>query len=330
MQKPAEIVVDQITKDYGRFRAVDHISFEVSKGSVVGFLGPNGAGKTTTIRMLTCYMPPTSGRASVAGYDVFSQSLQVRENIGYLPESTPLYHEMRVGEYLDYRGKLRGMPRAERRQRIGEVAERCWLGDRLRWLVGNLSKGYRQRLGIADALLHNPSVLVLDEPTVGLDPSQIREARRLIAELAGQHTVLLSTHILSEVELVCQRVIIIGRGRILAQGTPDELKQQGAQRGGGSRLLVEVRGPADQIKSAIAALPGVQDAKVLGSGPVATFEIAGKVEAALREQIAATVVGRGWALREMRTAGMSLEEFFVQITDPSRSGERSDGGREAA
>ncbi|MGC8553004.1 MAG: ABC transporter ATP-binding protein [Phycisphaerae bacterium] len=330
MQKPAEIVVDQITKDYGRFRAVDHISFEVPKGSVVGFLGPNGAGKTTTIRMLTCYMPPTSGRASVAGFDVFSQSLQVRQNIGYLPESTPLYHEMRVSEYLDYRGKLRGMPRAQRRQRIGEVAERCWLGDRLRWVVGNLSKGYRQRLGIADALLHNPPVLVLDEPTVGLDPSQIREARRLIAELAGQHTVLLSTHILSEVELVCQRVIIIGRGRILAQGTPDELKQQGAQLGGGARLLVEVRGPADQVKSAIAALPGVQDAKILGGGPVASFEITGKVEAALREQIAATVVGRGWALREMRTAGMSLEEFFVQITDPGRSGERTDGGREAA
>ena len=330
MQKPAEIVVDQITKDYGRFRAVDHISFEVPKGSVVGFLGPNGAGKTTTIRMLTCYMPPTSGRASVAGFDVFSQSLQVRENIGYLPESTPLYHEMRVGEYLDYRGKLRGMPRAQRRQRIGEVAERCWLGDRLRWLVGNLSKGYRQRLGIADALLHNPPVLVLDEPTVGLDPSQIREARRLIAELAGQHTVLLSTHILSEVELICQRVIIIGRGRILAQGTPDELKQQGAQLGGGARLLVEVRGPADQVKSAIASLPGVQDAKILGGGPVTSFEITGKVEPALREQIAATVVGRGWALREMRTAGMSLEEFFVQITDPGRSGERSDGGREAA
>ncbi|NNM89156.1 MAG: ATP-binding cassette domain-containing protein [Phycisphaerae bacterium] len=320
MQNAAEIVVQRLTKDYGRFRAVDDLSFEVAKGSVVGFLGPNGAGKTTTIRMLTCYMPPSSGRASVAGFDVFGQSLQVRQNIGYLPENTPLYPEMRVEEYLDYRGKLRGMNRVARRQRIAEVAQRCWLTERLRWLVGKLSKGYRQRLGIADALLHNPPVLVLDEPTVGLDPSQIREARKLIAELAGRHTVLLSTHILSEVELVCQRVIIIGRGNILAQGTPDELKQQCARAGApGSRLLVEVRGPSDQVLSAIKALPGVENVQVLADGPVQSLAVVGRLDAQLREQIAALVVQRGWALREMRLGGASLEEFFVQITDPGTS-----------
>src|ERR1043165_5909584 len=207
--RAADIVVDRLTKMYGTFTAVDHISFEVPKGTILGFLGPNGAGKTTTIRMLTCYMPPTSGQATVAGYDVFNDSLKVRENIGYLPESTPLYTEMRVGEYLDFRGRLRGMPREKRRMRIEAVAERTWLKDRLNSVIGTLSKGYRQRVGIADALLHNPPVVVLDEPTVGLDPSQIREARTLISELGGDHTVLLCTHILQEVEMVCQKVIIV-------------------------------------------------------------------------------------------------------------------------
>jgi len=316
MAPSADIVVDTLSKSYGRFVAVDRISFEVQKGSIVGFLGPNGAGKTTTIRMLTCYMPPTSGAAKVAGFDVFHQSLEVRRNIGYLPESAPLYPEMRVNEYLAYRGRLRDMNRRAIKQRTGEVAEMCALADRLRWQIGKLSKGYRQRLGIADALLHNPPVLVLDEPTVGLDPAQIRETRRLIANLAGQHTVLLSTHILSEVELVCQRVIIIGRGRILAQGTPEELKQQCAQRSKAAGILVEVRGPAQQVRSALGALTGVEEVQLISDGSVATLRINGKLDPALREQIAATIYQRGWALREMRTSGASLEEFFVQITDP--------------
>src|SRR3954470_13318220 len=226
MSQAADIVVERLTKVYGSFLAVDHISFEVPKGTILGFLGPNGAGKTTTIRMLTCYMPPTAGTARVAGFDVFTESLKVKESIGYLPESTPLYTEMRVGEYLDFRGRLRGMDRETRRKRIAIVTERTWLTDRVRSVIGTLSKGYRQRVGIADALLHNPPVLVLDEPTVGLDPSQIREARRLISELAGDHTVLLSTHILQEVEMVCQRVIIVARGKIVAQGTPEELKNR--------------------------------------------------------------------------------------------------------
>ncbi len=318
MPEQYDIVADKLTKSYGKFTAVDRISFEVPRGSVVGFLGPNGAGKTTTIRMLTCFMPPTSGSARVAGHDVFYESMAVRQKIGYLPESTPLYLEMRVGEYLTYRGKLRGMGRADLKKAIGHVTDMCWLSDRLRWPIGKLSKGYRQRLGIADALLHNPPVLVLDEPTVGLDPSQIRETRKLIGNLAGQHTVLLSTHILSEVELICQRVVIIGRGKILAQGTPDELKS-GSRTGDKARLLVDVRGPAAQVKSALAALPGVQEITVVSDGPVCSLQLTGRVDGALREQVAALVLQRGWALRELRSGGMSLEEFFVQIIDPGAS-----------
>ncbi len=310
----ADIVVENLTKAYGSFLAVKGISFEVPRGQIVGFLGPNGAGKTTTIRMLTCYMPPTSGRASVAGHDVFRESLQVRKHIGYLPESTPLYTEMRVGEYLDFKARLHGMARDARRKRVAEVAARCWLTDRLRSLVGTLSKGYRQRVGIADAMLHNPGVLVLDEPTVGLDPSQIREARKLIAELGGDHTVMLCTHILQEVEMVCQRVIIVAQGRIVAQGTPEELKNRA-----GAGIRVEVRGPAEQVQAALKTLPGVEKVDLLqgaGSGGVGRFNVRGRMTAELREQIAATVSQRGWSLRELRTEGASLEEFFVQITDP--------------
>ncbi len=315
MAEQFDIIAENLTKSYGKFTAVDNISFAVPRGSVVGFLGPNGAGKTTTIRMLTCFMPPTSGTGRVAGHDVFRESMAVRRKIGYLPENTPLYLEMRVAEYLKYRGMLRGMPRGELAKRIGHVAEMCWLADRLRWPIGKLSKGYRQRLGIADALLHNPPVLVLDEPTVGLDPSQIRETRKLIANLAGRHTVLLSTHILSEVELICQRVVIIGRGKILAQGTPEELKS-GSRTGDKARLLVDVRGPADQVKSALGALTGVESVTVLHDGPVCSMQLTGRLDGTLREQVAATVLQRGWALREMRSGGMSLEEFFVQIIDP--------------
>jgi len=313
MSEPAEIVVEHLSKWYGNLRAVDDISFTVPKGAIIGFLGPNGAGKTTTIRMLTCFMAPTSGKAVVAGHDVFFESLKVRENIGYLPENTPLYTEMRVNEYLDFRGKLRGMDRKTRKRRISEVTERCWIADRLHSVIGTLSKGYRQRVGLADALLHNPRVLVLDEPTVGLDPSQIRAARKLIAELAGDHTVLLSTHILQEVEMICQRVIIVARGKIVAQGTPEELKNRA-----GTGIRVEVRGPADQIQSALHALPGV-DGVEIGDASAGTskFVVLGKMTPELRERIASTIAQRGWNLRELRQEGASLEEFFVRITDPA-------------
>lgn len=309
MADAAEIQVDRLTKSYGSLLAVDHISFEVPKGAIVGFLGPNGAGKSTTIRMLTCFMPPTSGSAKVAGHDVFYDSLAVREKIGYLPESNPLYTEMRVGEYLDFKGKIRGLDRATRKRRIAEVADRCSLTDRLKSLISTLSKGYRQRVGIADALLHNPPVLVLDEPTVGLDPNQIRDVRKLISELAGDHTVLLSTHILPEVEMVCQRVIIIARGKIVAQGTPDELKQKAA---GGIR--VEVRGPSDQVRQTLNALPGVERVDSEPSAGVSKFIVHGKQSVEMRERIAQAVSENKWALRELRQEGASLEEFFVRAT----------------
>src|SRR5437016_8525076 len=242
------ISVSQLTKVYGQTLAVDRISFDVAKGQIVGFLGPNGAGKSTTLRMLTCYLPPTSGGATVNGFDIFHQSQQVRENLGYLPENVPLYTEMKVEEYLDFRGQLRKMPRPERRKRIDYVLEKCWLGNVRRRTIGHLSKGYRQRVGLADSLLHNPAVLILDEPTVGLDPTQIRETRKLVKELGGDHTVMLSTHILPEVEAVCDRAIIIAGGKIVAQGTPEELR---ASRQMEARVMVECRGPARDVENAL-------------------------------------------------------------------------------
>ncbi len=244
------ISVSQLTKVYGQTLAVDHVSFEVPKGQVVGFLGPNGAGKSTTLRMLTCYLPPTDGGATINGFDIFHQSEQVRANLGYLPENVPLYSEMRVEEYLDFRGRLRKMPRADRRERLSYVLERCWLKDVRRRVIGHLSKGYRQRVGLADSLLHNPAVLIMDEPTVGLDPTQIRETRKLIKDLGGDHTVMLSTHILPEVEAVCDRAIIIAGGRIVAQGTPDELRSSRRMQ---ARVLVECRGPAKDVENAAGA-----------------------------------------------------------------------------
>ena len=243
------ISVKDLTKEYGQTLAVDHISFEVPKGQIVGFLGPNGAGKSTTLKMLTCYLPPTSGGATVNGFDIFHQSEQVRQNLGYLPENVPLYTEMKVEEYLDFRGQLRKMPRAERRKRIDYVCRALLAAlTCARKTIGHLSKGYRQRVGLADSLLHNPPVLILDEPTVGLDPTQIRETRKLVKELGGDHTVMLSTHILPEVEAVCDRAIIIAGGKIVAQGTPEELR---ASRRMEARVLVECRGPAKEVETAL-------------------------------------------------------------------------------
>ncbi len=234
------IEVRNLSKIYGQTLAVDNVSFTVSKGQIVGFLGPNGAGKSTTLKMLTCYIPPTSGGATVNGFDIFHQSEQVRATLGYLPENVPLYGEMKVRDYLDFRGRLRKMERGVRRSRIDYVIDRCWLTAMQHKAIGHLSKGYRQRVGLADSLLHDPPVLILDEPTVGLDPAQIRETRKLIRELGGQHTVILSTHILPEVEATCDRAMVIALGRIVAQGTPDELR---ASRRLTARVLVECRGP---------------------------------------------------------------------------------------
>jgi ABC-2 type transport system ATP-binding protein len=310
------ISVSQLTKAYGNVLAVDSISFNVAKGQIVGFLGPNGAGKSTTMRMLTCFMPPTSGSATINGFDIFHQSHQVREHLGYLPENVPLYLEMRVDEYLDFRGRLRGMDRASRKKRIDYVVERCWLGPVRSRTIGHLSKGYRQRVGLADSLLHNPPVLILDEPTVGLDPTQIRETRKLIKDLGGQHTLLLSTHILPEVEAVCDRAIVIASGRVVAQGSPDELR---ASRRLQARVLVECRGPAEQVKNTLARVSGVSKVEMLNGehhpdeGYV-TAAIRPQESRDVREEVARTIIQNGWPLREIRLEHATLEEFFVQVT----------------
>jgi ABC-2 type transport system ATP-binding protein len=307
------ISVSNLTKTYGPVTAVDGVSFEVPKGQVVGFLGPNGAGKSTTLRMLTCYLPPTSGGATVNGFDIFKQSEKVRENLGYLPENVPLYLEMRVAEYLDFRGRLRKMPRAERKRRIDYVADRCWLTTERHRVIGQLSKGYRQRVGLADALLHNPAVLILDEPTVGLDPTQIRETRKLIRDLGGDHTVMLSTHILPEVEAVCDRAVVIARGKIVAQGSPEELR---SSRRMAARLLVECKGPAKDVEMALNRVAGVSKVEVLESGTkgYASMAVRASDGRDVREEVARTVIQHGWPLRELRLEHATLEEFFVQVT----------------
>jgi ABC-2 type transport system ATP-binding protein len=308
------ISVKDLTKEYGQTLAVDHISFDVPKGQIVGFLGPNGAGKSTTLKILTCYLPPTSGGATVNGFDIFHQSEQVRRNLGYLPENVPLYLEMKVEEYLDFRGQLRSMPRPERRKRIDYVCERCWLTTVRRKTIGHLSKGFRQRVGLADSLLHNPPVLILDEPTVGLDPTQIRETRKLVTELGGDHTVMLSTHILPEVEAVCDRAIIIAGGKIVAQGTPEELR---ASRKLEARVMVECRGPAREVEAALSRVSGVHSIEIMnghGEDKYVTAGIRAKEGYDVREEVARTVIQHGWPLREVTLEQTTLEQFFVQVT----------------
>ncbi len=308
------ISVKDLTKEYGQTLAVDHISFDVPKGQIVGFLGPNGAGKSTTLKMLTCYLSPTSGGATVNGFDIFHQSEQVRQHLGYLPENVPLYTEMKVEEYLDFRGQLRKMPRDDRRKRIDYVCERCWLTNVRRKTIGHLSKGYRQRVGLADSLLHNPPVLILDEPTVGLDPTQIRETRKLVTELGGDHTVMLSTHILPEVEAVCDRAIIIAGGKIVAQGTPEELR---ASRRMEARVLVECRGPAREVETALSRVSGVHSVEMFNGNAedkYVTAAIRSKDSYDVREEVARTVIQHGWPLREVKLEQTTLEQFFVQVT----------------
>jgi len=310
------IRVKNLTKAFGSHLAVDNISFQVEPGEIVGFLGPNGAGKSTTMRILTGYMPATSGSASVAGYDVFSQSLEVRRQIGYLPEGNPLYPEMRAREFLHFRGKLRGMTKSERGTAIQRVTERCWLGDFIDRPIGQLSKGMKQRVGLADALLHDPPVLVLDEPTIGLDPTQIRATRKLISELAERHTIILSSHILPEVEATCQRTIIIAGGKIRASGTIDEVRDRIK---GASHLIAEIKAPNQEVTSAIGKLAGVKkvDARAVDGWNRLRIESAEEHDA--REEISALAARKNWSLRELRFEVGSLEEFFIQITAEAKS-----------
>jgi len=304
------IQVKNLTKYYGPTLAVDNISFHVHEGEIVGFLGPNGAGKSTTLRILTCYQPATRGAARVAGYDVLTDSMRVRWQIGYLPENVPLYPEMRAREYLNFRGKLRSLSRSERASSIGRVTERCWLGEFIDRPIGQLSKGMRQRVGLADVLLHDPKVLILDEPTIGLDPAQIRETRRLIQELAQRHTVMLSTHILPEVEQICNRTIIIASGSIVASGTPAELRERIT---GTSRLIAELRGPSEAVVEALQRIAGVKKVEPSFNAGWARVAIETADGRDVREDIFRLAVEKKWPLREMRREVASLEEFFVHI-----------------
>jgi ABC-2 type transport system ATP-binding protein len=311
------IKVQELTKRYARTTAVDHISFEVEKGQIVGFLGPNGAGKTTTMRILTCFMPPSSGTATVAGFDVLEQPMEIKKRIGYLPETPPLYPEMETGEYLKFVGQLKGLSGAELQKRVDYVTERCAVHDVRDKLIGKLSKGYRQRVGLAQAIIHNPDVLILDEPTAGLDPKQINETRDLIKSLAGSHTIILSTHILPEVEQTCEQVIIINKGKLVAT---DSVRNLQARARGAESIVLEVAGRNGNMEPAmvqqklerVAGVSRVLSKQQLDSRAV--FEIESQKGRLVRGDLARAVVESGWDLNELRPAAMSLEEVFLQLT----------------
>src|SRR5215831_4386268 len=312
------IQVEHLTKRYGPVTAIEDVSFRVDKGQIVGFLGPNGAGKSTTMKILSCFMPASGGTARVAGFDVFSQSLDVRRRIGYLPENAPLYADLPVASYLDFVAEIKGVGRSARRGRVADVMERCFITDMQHRLIGKLSKGYRQRVGLAQALLGDPDVLILDEPTIGLDPKQIAEIRQLIRSLAGQHTVILSTHILPEVSMVCDGVIIINRGRIVAQGTERELVEQVFPT---ARVELQVAGPTADVLAALRALPAVTRVEPVQSRDGATaFVVESPRDRDVREELVHLAASRGWALKELHQVGMSLEEVFIRVV----AGEEAD------
>jgi ABC-2 type transport system ATP-binding protein len=302
------IEVEGLSKRYVDKEAVANVSFFVPEGEVLGFLGPNGAGKTTTMRMITGYLDPTAGRVRVAGIDVARDPIAARAAIGYLPENVALYPEMRVEEYLRFRAAVEGIPRSEAKARIAEVSERCMVADVRRQLCGTLSKGYRQRVGLAGALVHRPKVLILDEPTIGLDPRQIVKIRELLTELGRDHTVILSTHILPEVEQVCRRVLIIDGGSIVADGTPEQLRSGLT---GAAELKVEIEGPADSVGAALASLPGATDVVTEGDGH---FRVVVDSGADLRREVFSLVVAKGWVLLGLSQSTPSLEDVFLRLT----------------
>ena len=304
------IEVENLTKRYGRHTAVDGISFRVNKGEILGFLGPNGAGKTTTMRILTCYLPASEGTARVAGYDVFEQPLEVKRRVGYIPETPPLYPDMDVDTFLDFCAKIKGVPAGERAARIDEAVGKCRVGDVRKTLIGRLSKGYRQRVGLAQAILANPDVLILDEPTAGLDPKQIIETRELIKGLGGDHTIILSTHILPEVSMTCGRVVIINKGKVVAEDTPDNLTHRLK---GAATVRVEVRGDAAAAaEGALRGVPGVLSVRA-GAG-AGVFEVEAAAGADVRADAARAVIAQGLDLVGLTQAGMSLEEIFLHLT----------------
>jgi ABC-2 type transport system ATP-binding protein len=305
------IKVENLTKRYAGQTAIQNLNFEVGKGEIMGFLGPNGAGKTTTMRILASFMPPTSGRASVAGFDIFEHSLQARAHLGYMPENNPLYNDMRVTEYLDYRAALKGVPHRRVGERVGDVKELCGLKDVEKKIIGALSKGFRQRVGLADALLHEPDLLILDEPTIGLDPNQIRQVRELIKNLGKQHTILLSTHILPEVEMTCSRVIIIHKGRIEACDTPENLLNQIRTASG---VLLEAKTGSDNGAEELRRIPGVKDVSVSRDGDWQVFSLRADAEADVRPEVFRLASDRRWTVRELSQRRATLEDVFVEIT----------------
>ncbi len=306
------IEVSNLTKRYGPVTAIDDVTFSVNKGEVLGFLGPNGAGKTTTMRILTCFQPATEGTAVVAGYDVFKQPLEVRKRIGYVPENVPLYGEMPVQSYLNFVAEVKGVDRGAKADRIAEVLKTCALAGVKNRLIGKLSKGYRQRVGLAQALIHEPEVLVLDEPTEGLDPKQIIEVRELIKGLRGERTIILSSHILPEVSQTCERVVIINNGRIVATDTPERLQTRVR---GAHEVRVTVRGAADDVAAALRDVPGVMDVALTGTGDgTSTWIVTSQLDLDVREAVSAKVIQKGWGLLELAPVGMSLEQIFLELT----------------
>jgi ABC-2 type transport system ATP-binding protein len=305
------IEVDHLSKRYGPVTAVDDVSFRVESGQILGFLGPNGAGKTTTMRIITGYIPATSGKAMVAGYDVFEQALDAKQRTGYLPETPPLYPDMTVREYLTFVAKIKGL-RTHIKDRVNEVMKRTWVADMAERHCAKLSKGYRQRVGLAQAIIHNPDVLVLDEPTAGLDPKQIIETRQLIRELAGTHTIVLSTHILPEVSQTCQRVVIINKGRVVAEDSPENLTHR---MHGAATVIVQTDGPAEDAEAVLRNVQGVTGVSRAEpqSATLSTFEVDSERGADVRRELAAAIVSRGWGLTELRPMRMSLEDIFLSV-----------------
>ena len=316
------IRAEGLRKWYGGNVGIDGISFSVGKGEILGFLGPNGAGKSTTMKVLTGFMPADSGTAAVAGYDVLSQSLDVRRNVGYLPENAPLYPDMRVREYLTYRAKLKGVKGTAVRARVSEVIDKCWLGDARSRIIGQLSKGYRQRVALAEALVGDPKVLILDEPTLGLDPNQVRQVRKLVKELGGEYTILLSTHILPEVEAVCGRVIIINKGKIVALDTPEGLTRRMRV---GTAVTAEIKGDPVSVAERLRQVAGVRGVTIEGEGEFGLYRIHSAADADVREDIYSAAVSNEWVIRELHLETLSLEDIFVHITTKETAAEAGDG-----
>ena len=308
---PTMIEVTDLTHYYGPHPAIQDVNFHVEKGEILGFLGPNGAGKTTTMRILTGFMPPTRGQVNLGGYDVVEDSLNVRRRVGYLPETVPLYTDMTVSGYLRYMGTLRGMPARSIKRRIEDVIEVCRLGDYRKTQIGKLSKGFRQRVGIGQAIIHEPEVLILDEPTIGIDPIQVVETRRLIQDLGKEQTVVLSSHILPEVSMICGRVLIISEGRIVAEDTPSNLADRFQ---GVDRLEVEIGGPVAQVLQALRQVRGVAEVNHRRAQNQELYEIQLGRGQDLRDEISRTVINNGWSLLSMQVVGMSLEDIFLKLT----------------